>query len=162
MTRNTRQQGHDRYKGKIDELFIYFSENFEPQDQSIGAKYLAVLVSGYLEQAIKEILFQYTATVNQTQVIRYIEKSWPRSRNMRVDVIRDILKQFDESWSEDFSDWISEVDGRKHNINSIIRWRNDIAHGQEANTTGVTLNSVRIAFSTITELVRFIEQRVNA
>jgi hypothetical protein len=71
--------------------------------------------------------------------------------------ISQILGQFNENWKIHFESWLDEDESRKSHINSIVKWRNSIAHGQEANTTNVTMPSVKSAFITITETVSFIE-----
>ena len=42
-------------------------------------------------------------------------------------------------------------------VNEIIKWRNDIAHGNEANTNNVTRGSVANKFKVACELVDFVE-----
>ncbi|PMH10195.1 MULTISPECIES: MAE_28990/MAE_18760 family HEPN-like nuclease [Vibrio] len=162
MARSSRHNGHDRYKSRITNLFQSYGADSNPESQAHNAKYLAVLVSGYLEQAVKELLLQYASQGTRSQITRYIEETWPISRNMNVENIKTILNQFNTGWSQEFSIWLEEEGkNRKNDINSIVRWRNSIAHGQESNTTGVTLVSVRNAFCTIKELVSFIDEMVN-
>jgi HEPN superfamily RiboL-PSP-like protein len=160
MARSSRHSGHHRYKSRITSLFESFGEDSNPESQAHNAKYLAVLVSGYLEQAIKELLLHYASQGASSHISRYIEETWPISRNMSADNIKTILHQFNVIWSDEFSVWLEDGDNRKNNINSIVRWRNSIAHGQESNTTGVTLVSVRNAFVTVKELVSFIDLMV--
>ncbi len=162
MLRNSRSANHNQYKSRITTLFTSYNDDPDPEAQAHKAKYLAVLVSGYLEQAIKELLLQYASKGDNNQLSRYIEKTWPVSKNMNVNNIKLILEQFNESWSDAFLEWINEENNRKNNINSIVRWRNSIAHGQEFNTTGVTLHSVNSSFTTIKDLVSFIENTVNS
>ncbi|EIO4088458.1 hypothetical protein CGI03_17805 [Vibrio parahaemolyticus] len=162
MVARSRHRGHDKYKSRISYLFKLFNEDeySSPETQANNAKYLAVLVSGYLEQSIKELLLHYAFQGSRPQVARYVEETWPISRNMNVDNIKTILHQFNSVWSDEFSRWLEEDVSRKSHINSIVRWRNSIAHGQESNTTGVTLVSVSTAFSTVSNLVSFIEEKV--
>jgi hypothetical protein len=162
MARSHRHNSHDRYKSRITSLFQSYEVDSNPESQAHNAKYLAVLVSGYLEQAVKELLLQYASQGTRSQITRYIEETWPISRNMNAENIKTILNQFSTGWSHEFSIWLEEEGkNRKNDINSIVRWRNSVAHGQESNTTGVTLVSVRSAFATIKELVSFIEEMVN-
>jgi hypothetical protein len=162
MSSHSRHTGHDKYKARIDSLFKSYDEDASPEFQAHSAKYLAVLVSGYLEQAIKELLLRYASQGSRQQISRYIEQTWPISRNMTTDNINTILNQFNTTWSDEFNNWLSQDDARKGHINSIVKWRNGIAHGQESNTTGVTLVSVRNAFATIASLVLFVERMISA
>ncbi len=160
MLSRSRHQSHIKYKNKIDDLLKNYNSlvsNSEIEMMAHNAKYIAVLVSGYLEQAIKEVLLNYANQGSRQHIIRYLEKSWPKSRNMNTSNIDVILKQFSKSWSISFASWISDQENRKGDINNLVSWRNDIAHGNESNTTGVTISSVSQKFTTIKSLVTFIE-----
>jgi len=115
------------------------------------------LVSGYLEQAIKELFLEYVQVGSRAQISKYIIGTWPISRNMSTENIKDIFNQFSLQWGEAFAKWLEEEESRKADINSLVSWRNSIAHGQESNTTGVTLVSVKNKFITIKSLVDFLE-----
>jgi hypothetical protein len=162
MPAPSRHQGHDKYKTRIESLIKLYDLQTKNLDINIevhshNAKYLAVLVSGYLEQAVKEILLGYATQVSRPQITRYLAKTWPISKNMYVDTIKEILNQFSEGWAEELNTWLNEDERRKADINLIISWRNSISHGQESNTTGVTLVSVKEKFKTVKSLVGFLE-----
>lgn len=162
MAKRSRHQGYDKYKSRIIHLFQLYAENSNTETQADNAKYLAVLVSGYLEQSVKELMLNYASQGVRPQISKYIEETWPISRNMNANNIKTILDQFNSVWSEDFDTWLNGDVNRKSHINSIVQWRNSIAHGQESNTTGVTLVSVRNAFLTINELIAFIQNKVSS
>jgi hypothetical protein len=159
MASRSRHLSHDKYKTRIDNLLKTYKADTDssPESQSHKAKYLAVLVSGYLEQAIKEVLLAYASIWAQPQILRYIEKSWPRSMNMNTQNINSILIQFNETWATNFDDWLDEAENRKGDINSLVNWRNSIAHGTESNTNNVTFSSVEEKFSTVKSFVAFLE-----
>lgn len=127
-------------------------------DQANNAKYLAVLISGYLEQALKEILLEYASSVSNPILLNYVRKTWPISLNMKTESIKKLLASFNEQWANKFNIWLEQKDSRKADINSIVAWRNAVAHGQEANQTGITLVSVKEKFETVVELVAFVEE----
>ena len=129
----------------------------DPEVQADWAKYLSVLVSGYLEQALKEILLEFAGRQNATRLQNYITGTWPESRNMKPGNIKDILNHFDQSWASRFEIWIGGKDQYKSEIASLITSRNDIAHGKEANTTNVTLRSIRNRLRIAFELIEFLE-----
>ena len=130
--------------------------------QSHWAKYLCVLVSGYLEQSIREIMVEYASNKSSQIITRYIDNSWPNSRNMSYGNILDILQKFESGWHEVFEKWINDKEERKGDINSLISWRNDISHGKESNTTGITIVSVKNKFNTACNLIDLIETTVNS
>lgn len=150
-----------RYRQRIIELLkkdvgTTYDVALELEVQAHWAKYICVLISGYLEQAIKEILLEHVIANSQTRVRRYVETGWPNSKNMKADAIREVLDQFDTSWGEKFDVWV-KTNERKKEVNEIIRWRNDIAHGNEANTNNVTRGSVAKKFGVACDLIDFIE-----
>jgi hypothetical protein len=128
----------------------------ELEFQAHWAKYTCVLISGYIEQAIKEIVLEHASATAAPRIRRYVEGTWPSSRNMKCDAISELLKSFDEAWDARFTSWLETAE-RKKEINEIIKWRNDIAHGKEANTNNVTIGSVKTKFKIACDLVDFLE-----
>lgn len=143
------------YKARLEKLAQKTPD--EPEDQADWAKYLSVLVSGYLEQALKEILLEFAGRHEANRLQQYIAGTWPESRNMKTANIKEILNHFDQGWAARFDEWIVTGDQYKSEINSLIASRNDIAHGKEANTTNVTLRSTRNRLRIALELVEFLE-----
>lgn len=146
------------YRSRLDELVKKTPE--DPEDQSHWAKYLTVLISGYLEQSIKEIFLELTASHDAIKLEKYIATTWPDSRNMRSSVISEILERFDDSWKLQFDNWLVTQENYKSEINSLIGGRNDVAHGKEANTTNITLPSTRTRLNIAFEVVDFVENLV--
>lgn len=163
MSTKNRHNSHDKYRARIDNLLkSYTAEDSSPESQAHNAKYLAVLVSGYLEQAIKELILDYVSKGSRNHISKYVEETWPKSKNMNTKNIEEIFNRFNSTWAEEFSNWLIIKENRKEDINSIVKWRNSIAHGQESKTNGVTLHSVRGKFTTIRELVSFIDRMVSS
>lgn len=121
------------------------------------AKYICVLISGFVEQAIKEIIFEHVSSKTSPRVNKYVVDTWPKSTNMKCEAIGKILGSFDKKWEEVFNDWLSESERRKE-INEIISWRNEIAHGRESNIGSVTLPSVANKFQIACNLIDFIDE----
>lgn len=59
------------YRSRLTELAKRKIE--EPEEQAHWAKYLSVLISGYLEQSVKEILLEFTASHEAIRLGHYIE-----------------------------------------------------------------------------------------
>lgn len=156
-----------RYRKRIEFLLSSPTINQEygnvsPETLAHWAKYVCVLVSGYMEQSIKEILLTHSNEKAAPSISRYVENSWPNSKNMKCDSIGEILGHFDIRWKSNFETWLAEDEQRKQCINNIVTWRNSIAHGNESNTTGVTINSVSNCFKCACALIAFIENTVTA
>jgi len=154
-------QNRQRYRARIQHLISNpptAGDGFgsELEVRAHWAKYTCVLISGFIEQAIKEIVREHASATAAPKIRRYLENTWPNSKNMRCEAISEILENFDISWSQGFLDWIKK-DERKKEINEIIRWRNDIAHGKEANTNNITTSSVNTKFKIACNLIDFLE-----
>lgn len=132
------------------------SFGLEIETHAHWAKYTCVLISGFIEQSVKEIVLEHASATSAPRMRKYIEGTWPSSKNMRCDAIREILDHLDIRWATSFDVWVGENE-RKKEINEIIKWRNDVAHGKEANTNNITLGSVSNKFKIACELVDFIE-----
>jgi hypothetical protein len=132
----------------------------EPEDQSHWAKYLTVLISGYLEQSVKEVFLELSASYETTRLEQYIDNTWPKSRSMRSSVVQEILESFDEGWRQSFDGWLSDRENYKSELNSLIQGRYDVAHGKEANTNNITLGSARRRMEIAFELIEFLENLV--
>ena len=131
--------------------------SFETEIHAHWAKYICVLVSGYIEQAVKEIILEHASTKCDQRISRYIDHTWPKSKNMKCDSINEILAYFDDYWSDQFWEWVGQG-SRKKEINEIISWRNRIAHGEVSSTNNVTLVSVTKKFHVACEVIDFLEQ----
>ena len=133
------------------------SAGYETEVEAHWAKYICVLISGFIERAIKEILLEHAHKHANIQVYKYIEDTWPKSTNMKCDVIARVLGQFDKEWQTGFEKWLNGSE-RKKEINEIVKWRNAIAHGKEEDTNNVTLASVASKFKIACDLIDFIEK----
>ena len=125
------------------------------------AKYICVLISGFIEQAVKEILDDQFFEHCDRKIYNYINATWPRSRNMRCEIFQGTLENIDSSWSEKFKEWLEKDLQRKMEINDVIRSRNYIAHGEDFKATNVTLDSVKKKFEVACEVIDFLEELID-
>ena len=80
----------------------------ELEVRSHWAKYTCVLISGFIEQAIKEIILEYASPQASPRVRKYVEGTWPKSKNTEWDEIKKILGYFDDNWKTGFEEWLAE------------------------------------------------------
>jgi hypothetical protein len=76
-----------RYKNKLDALFEKVKEIQDMELKSEWAKYLCVLVSGYLEVSIREIHVEYARRRADENVTNYVSKTLDGSWNLLVCLI---------------------------------------------------------------------------
>jgi len=102
--------------------------------QSQLARFLCVLCSGFIEQAVIQTLTSYAEKRSHQNVARYIGTSVARLWNAKFEDILTILGQFSPAWREHFA--INTPPEVKDAIDSIVNNRNQIAHGAQ---TGISL-----------------------
>lgn len=156
-----RVSDRNRYRARISSLVLNPPSTGSPLSSEAEihahwAKYCCVLISGYIEQAMKEICTDYATSSAPPKISRFVKESWNDSRNMKSDVIQEILRSFDTDWASAYESWVGSEE-RKKEINEIITWRNSISHGEESKTNNVTLHSIRSKLNTAIELVDFLE-----
>jgi hypothetical protein len=102
------------------------------------ARYLCVLVSGYVEKAVTEIILEHARTRAQPSILRFVESRARRQTNLNAERLLQWLGAFDPEWRRDLEGFV--VDEKKDALDSIIALRHRIAHG---GSVGVTLVRVR-------------------
>ncbi|MGB7874597.1 MAG: hypothetical protein WBL25_09460, partial [Anaerolineales bacterium] len=81
------------------------------------AKYLCVLVSGFIEWSVKELYGRYPESRANDKIGNYIKKTLKRSRNMTMDQIVEIANRFSVDWGEELDNIDDQL---KTAINSVV------------------------------------------
>jgi len=138
-----------RRKQQLDATFgRAATTSHDAELQADLARYLCVLVSGFLEQAVVELLLEHTRTRAGKTVHQYAETTLRHFTNPNAQRLVDLLARFHADWRKDIEVFL--VDERKDAVNSIISLRNAIAHGQPIE---VTVNRVRRYYDAIQTVV---------
>ena len=105
--------------------------NADAELQSQIARFLCVLASGLIEQAVISLLDDYVRARSQARVQRYAGYQISRLQNAKFEDILKLVGRFDPAWRTHLeSDTSDEV---KSAIDSIVNNRNQIAHGKQVN-----------------------------
>lgn len=121
--------------------------------QAHWARYLCVLVAGFLENSLSDVYSRYSKECANAQVSNYVEAVLGKIQNPKSSKFLDTARAFDRSWEENLAAFI-DADGRKEAIDSIMANRHLIAHG---NDSGISLVRVKEYFRKSIEVVEFIE-----
>ncbi|WP_298928198.1 HEPN domain-containing protein [uncultured Ramlibacter sp.] len=97
------------------------------------ARYLCVLVSGYLDQTIREITGEFVRQRAQPLIADLVVKLTDRTTNLTAAKLRTYLLQIDRTWEGAIDALL--VDRAKDALDSVIALRHRIAHGQSADVT---------------------------
>ena len=115
------------------------------------AKYLCVLVSGFLERSVEDVLVRHSSQARPT-VSRYIERTL-RIGNLNTERLCQLLAHFDEAWPNALAAELSN--GGKDAIDSVHGLRNQVAHGTDV---GLSLATITDYHQRIGRIVDRIDQ----
>lgn len=142
---------------KINNLIKNTKESFEPDDelQSHLAKYLCILCSGFLENALKITLYDFAEKRTDDDMINsFIKSQLARINNPNSKKIRETTKIFSSDFEENLNSFMQEND-KSSAINYIIKDRHKIAHGKDSD---ITIRKIENYFKKVVEVFVYIEQ----
>jgi hypothetical protein len=124
----------------------------ELEIRSDYAKYLCVLLSGFIEAAVAEVAIQHCRQRSAPTVISYAAHQLSRLQNLRSDRLSNVLREFEPAWGSAVGAFLEGSHGAA--VNSVVSLRNRIAHGE---TVTVSLSQVQDYHKLILEVVAQIE-----
>lgn len=140
-------------KQRLDNLFTSvakLSEDFELQ--SHWARYLCVLVSGFLECSIRTLYAEYTRSKAAPYVANYVADQLKWFQNPKSEKIFELVRSFSSQWEEELKAYTEGE--RKDAIDSIVANRHLIAHGE---SVGITYARIQGYYERTLQVVEFIE-----
>jgi RiboL-PSP-HEPN len=129
-----------RYRMRLDHLFAKIDEipsgNIELE--SHWARYLCVLVAGYVDVGVQEIHIEYARQHGAAPaVLKFVESRLRRTHNFNMDDLIQLVGLFDPIVAAELR---VELQGEpKDSIDSINNNRNLIAHGADVGITYVRI-----------------------
>jgi hypothetical protein len=133
------------HRQKIDNLFVRVSSISDPADQSEWAKYLCILVSGYIEESLRVLLEAYSLRNSSLNIQNFISSETKGITNCKTSKIVNVLCKFNHDWGDDFTNQISAkshiTNEIKDSIDSIIANRHLIAHGRSTGLRYATISN---------------------
>ena len=120
----------------------------DPEFQADFAKYLCVLVSGYLESALCALLLHFAKTRSSGHVASFVERQLGPWTNPKVEKIIDLFGSFNPDWRDDLTAYL--VDQRKDSVNSLVALRHKIAHGE---SVGTSLSQIKSHYRIANEVI---------
>lgn len=116
------------------------------------AKYLCVLVSGFIEKALSEIVLEHSRKVGAPSLQRFVEKNTARFTNANSERVLQLLGSFDPDWQRTMESIL--VDKYKDAFDSVLSLRHQIAHGS---SVGVTYTRIKDYFESIIAVIEEIQ-----
>jgi hypothetical protein len=145
------------HKQRLDDLFEQVKNlPMEQRLQGHWARYLCVLVSGFLEASVVAIYREYAQNRAEPNITRFVETELRGFRNPNMERIIQLIGSFNPGWAKD----IKEVTHGQltESINSIVNIRNQIAHGEDV---GIGYPTIRSYYENAVKVIELLEQQCN-
>lgn len=145
-----------RYQQRLDNLFSKIKllplDDFELQ--SHWARYLCILVSGFLETGIREIYTEYVNHKASPYIVNYVVNQLKSFQNPKMEKILQLTRCFSPEWEASLR---SSTEGKlKDSIDSIVNIRHGIAHGEQ---TGITYHILFGYYKDAIKVMELIEEQ---
>lgn len=145
---------------KILKLIENAERAFDEGDEmrSHLAKYICILCSGFLENAIHLIYADFVKLeTSSSSLISFATISLNKIQNPNSEKFRSIAKSFKPEWEPILNSFL-QADERATALNYIIRDRHKIAHGKDSD---ITLSRIKEYHNKTVEVVKYLEFQCN-
>ena len=135
-------------KQRLDNLFKKITAFSTDTDlQSHWARYLCILVSGFLETSVRIIYREYAKSKATPQVANFVQ-------NPKMEKILQLTGLFSKEWANELR---LETEGElKDAVDSIANNRNQIAHG---GSVGISYSQIKSYYDRAIEVIELIENQ---
>jgi hypothetical protein len=117
------------------------------------AKYLCVLVSGFIEKSLSEIVLEHARRTGAPSLQRFVEANTSRFTSAKAEKVLQLLAIFDPDWRRQIESTL--VDKNKDAFDSVVSLRHQIAHGS---SVGITFVRIKDYFESIVDVIELIQQ----
>ena len=141
---------------RIDDVFeraVGFDD--EPDIQADYVRYLCVLVTGFLEQAVVRVILNYVDALGDPSLSRYVAETLRRPGRMQVEQILRLVGRFNEDWRTELGEKLTTR--HREAIGSVYASRNKIAHGEDVD---LAYRQIRGDYDLVREAIDFLEDTV--
>jgi hypothetical protein len=146
----------ERQRARLTSLIARVGHTVPLKDiemQAHWARYLCILVAGFLEVSLRLLFSAYARHSASPRVHRYVESRLKSLQNPKAETVEQLAGQFDPGWQTAIKLFL-EAKGRKDAIDSIMANRHLIAHGRDS---GITTANVNRYFLLIVEVLEELE-----
>lgn len=141
-----------RLERKLNDTFKRIDSLEDLEVRADFARYLCILVAGYVENALYELVLAYCRNASSPPVRSFVQSQLDRLTNVNSERLLQLIGSFDQKWREDLEVFIT-TDGRAAALNSLIALRHDVAHGGSA---GISYVRVFEYYEKIEEIIDYL------
>jgi hypothetical protein len=140
---------------KLDNLFEEIASfHGDPELEAHWAKYLCVLVSGFIETSVRSIYAAYARDKAAPYVTNFVESQLKNYSNLKMERILELSRYFSPEWERELRE--STKDEPKDAVDSIVANKNSIAHGE---SIGLTYGRVKRYYGNVVGVIELIEHQ---
>jgi hypothetical protein len=145
----------DAYKRHLDDVFSKASMLPDSLEvQAHWARYLCILVSGFLETSVQAVLREYARDKASPNVQNCVESRLKQLQNAKMHKILELLGAFSPEWRNGFE---SATKGECADaVNSVVGLRNNLAHGDSA---AITLSRIAEHYKGVLKAIEILENQ---
>lgn len=145
--------------GQVDRLNALWKAASRLNDDYVRAQLaelICVRTSGLVETALHEIYRDYATKRANPAIASFVSRRLARYQNIRPDTLLQLVGDFSEVWRTDLDSFLT--DERRSALGSVIRNRNQIAHGQ---SVSLGLAQMRSWLDRVLEIIDFLDQQAS-
>ncbi|WP_025146616.1 HEPN domain-containing protein [Pedobacter jeongneungensis] len=139
---------------RLDELAIEIGRVDDLELKSHLSKYLCILISGFIENYIKELVLNLHERNCKKEISKFITSKVRGLTNLDDPKLIAFLETFNEEWARRYK--AERNDEMEAALNNIYAQRNAIAHGNASNSN-ITYLSIVKYFTLIKELLNILK-----
>ena len=142
-----------RYKHHLDSLFEKGpSLADDPELLANWAKYLCVLVSGFVEESVRVLVLKYAKSKAAPEIGHFVSCRIREFHNAKMSNILTLLEDFSKELRSQIE---SATEGElKDAVDSVVQNRHLIAHGR---STGITFVTIKDYYKRVLSVVEYLE-----
>jgi hypothetical protein len=141
-----------REKQRLDHIFELADELQDEEALAHWSRYLCILVSGFVENAVRSLVAAYVERRSHRNVSSYVKTSARSLTNLNEEKLAQLLGKFCPAWRDVFRQRLT--DEQKDALDSIVTNKNRIAHG---GPDSISLVRVRDYYRRIVPVIQLIE-----
>ena len=145
---------------KIDDLFKKASSISSLDIEILGhwAKYLCILVSGFMENSISEVFSKFLKEQASPPISKFSKNILDKIQNPKAYKFIEVTSAFNDDWGKSLKSFLDEDNERRRNaLDAIMTNRHLIAHGKSST---ISMVQVKEYYSRCIEIIEFIENLI--
>jgi hypothetical protein len=147
-----------RYQQRLDKLFDKIKDIQDIELQSHWARYLCILVSGYIETSILSIYSDYAKKKASPNVSNFVSSILDRFQNPKMNKILELVHDFNPQWEAELKNFTDGELG--DSVDSIVANRHNLAHGRQ--NVGISYVTIKKYYQNAIKVIELIDAQCNS